>query len=259
MHKLIINTTNKLIKTGLLSKVLETEAITGVDLVANTITVGADLSGFLEAGRVVRITGSTGNNGKYTMRSVEVSGSDTIITMVQQLPDATVDGDVSYFDAIDTANKTIILDEASGDVSAEFTAGLPIGLIGSAVAGNAYTVASSSYDGTRTSVVVNEDISSPEAAQYEQGSELSWTAAGGANDVLFMNQPSANGGNLEFGAWNVTVREGSLPHHQNAQYIVFSKGNFEFSALPTDIVLDGTAQTGDASTVAAAIETVLNP
>jgi len=72
----------------------ESTSITGVDTGANTVDVGTDLTGDVEPGDLIRISGSTGNDGVYTVDDI----TSTTITTVESITDATADGNVKAYD-----------------------------------------------------------------------------------------------------------------------------------------------------------------
>jgi hypothetical protein len=75
------------------------ESITGVDDGAGTFTVGGDVSGLLATGEIITVTGSTGNDGDYTVDSVsyDSNNDETTITVQESVPDATADGKIIGF------------------------------------------------------------------------------------------------------------------------------------------------------------------
>lgn len=70
-----------------------TYAITAIDRVAHKVSIAGDQTSFMAAGDVFTITGSTGNDGTYTIDSVSFTVTTDIIT-IETLPDATADGNV---------------------------------------------------------------------------------------------------------------------------------------------------------------------
>lgn len=74
----------------------ESVSVTGVNTGSKTFTVAEDYS-FLAAGDRIRISGSTGNDGFYTVVSVSGSGPTTI-TVVETPASAVADGLVHAFD-----------------------------------------------------------------------------------------------------------------------------------------------------------------
>lgn len=63
-----------------------------VDQSAKTFTVNADFTDALVAGVVFQIVASLGNNGNYTTVSTIFGGGNTVVTVLEDIPDATVDG-----------------------------------------------------------------------------------------------------------------------------------------------------------------------
>lgn len=73
-----------------------TEAITGVTQGTKTFTVGIDISTFLETGSIITVSGSTANDGDYTVVSATENSGNTDIIVEEAIPDATIDGDITY-------------------------------------------------------------------------------------------------------------------------------------------------------------------
>lgn len=71
-------------------------AITGVDDTAGTFTVGGDVSALLATGDIFTVTGSTGNDGEYTVDSIsyDSNNDETTITVKETISDSTADGKV---------------------------------------------------------------------------------------------------------------------------------------------------------------------
>jgi len=59
-----------------------------------TISDDGDLTGSFPTGRILKISGSTGNDGMYTVASTLFSSPNFIITVEEAIPDATSDGEV---------------------------------------------------------------------------------------------------------------------------------------------------------------------
>jgi len=74
------------------------ESITGVDDTAGTFDVDTDLTGLVDAGDVIGITGSTGNDGAYSVQSISYDGSTTTtVTVTEDVTDSTVDGTLVWW------------------------------------------------------------------------------------------------------------------------------------------------------------------
>ena len=71
-----------------------TRAITDVDLYNNTFTIAGNHQVDYIPGTPIFVDGSTGNDGMYTVVSSFYDGSDTVITVLQSIPDSTADGDI---------------------------------------------------------------------------------------------------------------------------------------------------------------------
>lgn len=71
-------------------------AIGDVDDAAETFTVsGEDATAIFSAGAEFVVTGSTGNDGTWTVDTSVLSGADTVITVTGNITNATVDGNIT--------------------------------------------------------------------------------------------------------------------------------------------------------------------
>ncbi len=68
-------------------------AITVVDQPTHTFTVAGDQTANIKTNDLIRVIGSTGNDGLYHVLSA-VFGAATVITVSEDIPDATVDGNI---------------------------------------------------------------------------------------------------------------------------------------------------------------------
>jgi hypothetical protein len=83
-------------------------AVTACSQENRTFTVAEDLSAILTRGDRFRVTGSTGNDGVYTVISA-VYGATTVITVVESLASAVADGHVNPYDlTMDNPNGVVI-------------------------------------------------------------------------------------------------------------------------------------------------------
>uniref|UniRef100_A0A6M3KR34 Uncharacterized protein n=1 Tax=viral metagenome TaxID=1070528 RepID=A0A6M3KR34_9ZZZZ len=80
------------------SPVLRSYPIINVDLVNNKIKISGDLVVEALAAYNFNINGSTGNDGGYSVSDISLDGGNTSIKFVEQLLDATVDGNFRYED-----------------------------------------------------------------------------------------------------------------------------------------------------------------
>jgi len=120
--------------------------IVAVDLTGNMIAVTGDASGF-RTGTPLRLVGSTGNDGVYSVVSVRLAaGPTTVLGLTPTLPDATADGNAfgpgvvlaeapgsgrqlvvvgvaTFPDDGDPWNTNASLNLAYGDTSTQFSAG----------------------------------------------------------------------------------------------------------------------------------------
>lgn len=69
-------------------------SITAVSTANDSVTVGSDLTQILAPGDRIRISGSTGKTGLWTIESLSESGGSTTIVFVEDVQDSTVDGNV---------------------------------------------------------------------------------------------------------------------------------------------------------------------
>ncbi|NLG44818.1 MAG: hypothetical protein GX547_16370 [Phycisphaerae bacterium] len=84
--------------TILSGSVGQSVAIAGVSTGAKTFSIAGDLSAVLTAGAVFRVSGSTGNDGYYTVVSATHADGTTTVTVVEAITDATVDGTLHPYD-----------------------------------------------------------------------------------------------------------------------------------------------------------------
>jgi len=75
-------------------------AITGADDTTNTLTIAGDHVVDYTPEQPLRITGSTGNDGAYTLLSATLNGSDTELVLLEALADDTADGTVTGEDTL---------------------------------------------------------------------------------------------------------------------------------------------------------------
>jgi hypothetical protein len=73
----------------------ETDVV-GVDTGTDTITIDGDHTADIETDDYIRISGSTGNDGAYTVSSVSLNGSDTDVVVNESVSDSTADGICIY-------------------------------------------------------------------------------------------------------------------------------------------------------------------
>jgi hypothetical protein len=72
------------------------DAIIAADTGLETVTVAGDVTSLLAATDTFQIVGSTGNDGTYTVASAVFGGVNTVITVNEDITDATADGDIEY-------------------------------------------------------------------------------------------------------------------------------------------------------------------
>ena len=71
-------------------------AITAVSTSLRRFTIAGNQTANFSAGETIRVTGSTGNNGIYTISSVTFSSPNTWIVVNETVPSATVDGSIQH-------------------------------------------------------------------------------------------------------------------------------------------------------------------
>ena len=70
------------------------DTITAVNTGTPSFTVAGDVTAKLGHGFQIRVEGSTGNNGPYTVETATFGGGSTVIVTEEAIPDATVDGHI---------------------------------------------------------------------------------------------------------------------------------------------------------------------
>lgn len=85
-------------------------AITAVVIGTDTLTIAGDHTPAFPVGSTFKITGSTGNDGRWTVASATFTGGNTEIVTVEDVTDATVDGDIHHgiWTSIDPASEEFI-------------------------------------------------------------------------------------------------------------------------------------------------------
>lgn len=107
-----------------------TDALTGVSTGAKTFTVSRDVTSSLVDGQIIRVDGSTGNDGNYTLDGTpSFAGGSTTITVAEAIPDATVDGSVIHlpqydeyrlmYDIIGASNQWVLI-RFNGDADSNY-------------------------------------------------------------------------------------------------------------------------------------------
>ena len=100
-------------------------AITGVSTGSKTFSVATDITGLLTVGERIRVAGSTGNDGWYTIVSMAFDAPNTVITVVETPADATVDGTLHPF-AMTIQNTSINAGQTISLASYSYNAGQTI-------------------------------------------------------------------------------------------------------------------------------------
>ena len=73
--------------------------IIAVNQPGKVFTLSGDHTATIQIGETVAIMRSTGNDGTYTVASVALSGSDTLVTVNEVVPSAVADGEMGWLDA----------------------------------------------------------------------------------------------------------------------------------------------------------------
>ncbi len=98
---------------GLIS---DSQAIAGVDTALEQFELAGDLRSQYGKGTLITVSGSTGNDGAFTLAVDPVfDGTNTILTMVEDVTDATVNGNIDYTNDIKTLS-TVMLDILDGEL-----------------------------------------------------------------------------------------------------------------------------------------------
>ena len=114
--------------------------VTGVNLTLNAFIIAGDVTAdLIQAGQAINIQGSAGNDAVYNVLSV-------------------IQDTAGY--AIKAINKTLNTFVIGGNQTAYFPANATLAVRGSNANDGAYTVSSSSYDGTNTIIVIKTTIPS---------------------------------------------------------------------------------------------------
>lgn len=74
----------------------QSETITVVDQSNKKFTIAGDFTAYLLESVEVSVSGSTGNDGAYTVQSSALNAGNTEITVYQPIPDATADGEFKF-------------------------------------------------------------------------------------------------------------------------------------------------------------------
>jgi hypothetical protein len=98
--------------TWLVSLTTTAYAITAANTGTNKFTISGDFTTQIDATDEFTVTGSTGNDGDYTVVGVTANGSDTDIE-VANVADATADGNINH-SALENAVRTASVDYADG-------------------------------------------------------------------------------------------------------------------------------------------------
>ena len=72
----------------------EEASITGVDASADEFTVGSEVAGFFATGDTFTVTGSSGNDGQYTVDSASNGSGSATIGVQESIDDGTADGNI---------------------------------------------------------------------------------------------------------------------------------------------------------------------
>lgn len=111
---------------------------------------------------MVKITGSSLNDGMYHLNSASFAGGNTKLLVRESINDSIVDGNLTYeilYSAINfnVAETGYLI---NGNVTADFSGITNIKVFGTIVNDGSYTILSVNFDGTNTNVVLNEPLDS---------------------------------------------------------------------------------------------------
>ena len=136
-----------------------TLSIIGVSTGSETFTVANDHRSKIRVGDTFRVSGSTGNDGTFTVASVTLVGGDTVIAVNEDVTDSTVDGQVNITPiiAVDTSNEVFTVPDDRTDL---FQVGESFTVAGSTGNDGTFTVLSVALVGGDTEITVNEDVTS---------------------------------------------------------------------------------------------------
>jgi len=118
---------------------------------------GADFTGQYIVGTQFTVTGSTGNDGTYTVDTSAFAASVTEIRTVEAIPDATIDGSLSVATRHPIASASGVSDTftITGDVTPDFPIGQVFFCRDSANNNGTYIVVSSVFGGGNTTISVD--------------------------------------------------------------------------------------------------------
>lgn len=109
--------------------VVDAPVIVGVvDGAGGSFEVAGDLTELLPSGATFNVTGSTGNNGAYVVTNVNFTGTNTLI-FVDNIPDATVDGNVEYGYTRVQVSEDVTDNSSDGVVGIVLDSGGPTGVL----------------------------------------------------------------------------------------------------------------------------------
>src|SRR3990167_2704608 len=115
------------IKLVYLGDAEECYPIVDTSLTINAFAIGGDYSSQFLNGKTVTITGSTGNDGDYTVNGdASYDGTNTVIRVTETIPDSTNDGTICvdtlgarviYYDDQDKSLRDILVEEGVSDIA----------------------------------------------------------------------------------------------------------------------------------------------
>lgn len=154
-------------------------SIVAVSTVNKTFSIATNQTSIFVVGVRFVVSGSTGNDGTYTVVQSTFAGGNTVITVSEVIPSAVADGSISVGAFIDITKRKvttaainlITLNTAptddvirvTGDITAHAVAGVKIIVFGSTDNNRIYTVVSSSFAAGNTSITVDEEVTSATA------------------------------------------------------------------------------------------------
>jgi hypothetical protein len=99
--------------------------VTAVSTGSKTFTIAGDQTAVLTSGVEIQITGSTGNDGYYTVVSSATSSGNTVVTVSETIPSSTADGSLTGPNPTTLATSDVVT-VASSDLSVTWTGDLSV-------------------------------------------------------------------------------------------------------------------------------------
>lgn len=97
-------------------KLTTTHTITGVDTLTKKFIVNGNHTTHYIQGRILTVSGSTGNNGNYTIVSSTLTLGNTHITVSENIPSNSVSGSISMYTYYDDSNGIALWESAVANI-----------------------------------------------------------------------------------------------------------------------------------------------